>query len=108
VDVSWFSKSATIVEPVPAPVVDRVEALVEELREVDARLASLDAEMLAFRTRYSLRTDRFGRIIAAQATVNGFAAIQLEWQALLKRSDQLFFKRNDILQAWSAAKMERK
>jgi hypothetical protein len=105
--MSWFFKTETI--PAPPPVVDRVEALVEELREIDGQLAALNVQMREFRQKHNLRTDKFSRIVGAQgASVNGFAVIQLEWQGLLKRSDQLFFRRNDVLKEWSALRMERK
>jgi hypothetical protein len=106
--MSWFSKSATIPEPTPPPI-DREATLREELRGIEAELAALNATMQAFRQKHSLRTDRFNRIVGMHAaSAGGFAPVDREWRELVKKSDALFFRRNDILKAWSTAKMERK
>jgi len=103
----WPFSTSDNGEPAPPPI-DRCEALLEELREIEWQLAALDVEMRQFRTKYSLLTDKFSRIIGAQgATVTGFADIRRQWQSLLKRSDELFFRRNDVLKEWSALRLEK-
>ena len=104
----WPFSTTENIEPAPAPPVDREAVLLAELREIDWQLAALDVEMRQFRTKHSLRTDRFSRIIGAQtASLTGVAGIQREWQVLLKRGDKLFFARNDVLKEWSALRLEK-
>ena len=50
----------------PERVVDRSAALLDELRELDAQLADLNASALRLRRRYTLRINAFGQITSMQ------------------------------------------
>jgi hypothetical protein len=105
----WPFTSPQTQEPASAPPIDREATLLAELHEIDWHLAALDVEIRHFRQKHSLKTDKFNRILGMQtAGLTDVAGLQTEWKALLKRSDQLFFRRNDVLRQWSAAKMEAK
>lgn len=96
-DVSWFSKTETL--PEPAPVVDREAVALERVREIKAALSQLDAEMLSFKNKHSITTDRFGRIFGMICPLLERPTIETEWRVLLRRRDKL-------MEAWPVALSE--
>jgi hypothetical protein len=87
-------------EPAPvAPPVDREEQALNRVREIKVALNELDAEMLAFNTKHSLRTDRFGRILGMVCPLTERSRIETAWRELLRRRDKL-------MEAWPVALTE--
>jgi hypothetical protein len=106
--VSWFSKSATVDEPAPAPV-DRHAEAQARIREIKSELAQINGEMLAFKTKNEIVTDSFGRLLRVSCkTIGGRAEIESQWRALLRRRDAVMARWDAALREWSALRMERK
>jgi hypothetical protein len=101
-----FAKIETVEEP-PAPVDPEAESLAL-VRTSKAVLDTIDADMLAFRTRFKVRTDKFGRLLAIEsATLTGRAKIEAEWQGLLRRRDKAVAEWHSALHEWVGAKEAR-
>src|SRR6267378_2495121 len=94
--MAWFSNSETATLPAPSPVVDRCEEAQARVREVKAELDSLNSDMLAFKNKHSLTTDRFGRILGMVCPLLERPTIEAAWRALLHRRDKL-------MDAWPVA-----
>jgi len=87
------------------PVVDREASTRERLHELKQQLAALDAKMLAFKTTYKVRSDRFGRLLGIECQgITGFPEVEREWRILLKKRDSLITQWHSALHEWSAAK----
>jgi hypothetical protein len=109
--MSWWGdkKTATNLEICPEPVVDRVAEAQARVTELKSELSLLDAEMLAFKTKNRVTTDWFGRLLGVQcAAMNGRAAIEKQWRALLKRRDGLVSAWHKALFKWSEVKGQSK
>jgi hypothetical protein len=107
--MSWWGsrKPADLLDREPVAVVDRVEETQRRVRQLKAELDSLDSEMLAFKTKNKIRTDRFGRLLGVEcATLNGRASIETQWRVLLRRRDSLVSAWHKSLHEWAAAKQE--
>lgn len=78
----------------------------DRVRELKVLLAALDAEMLAFKTKFTIRSDRFGRLLGIQSpSLTGRAAIENEWRALLCRRDRIVADWHQALHVWSELKI---
>ena len=74
----------------PAVAVDRVEEARQVLRGLKSRLDALNRRMLLFKSRYKIRTNRFGVLLSVESQgIGGYDAIALEWRVLLKERDGL-------------------
>src|SRR6266487_1172178 len=101
-----FEQSVTVAEP--APLTDHEAECLARVRTSKAVLDEIDSTMLTFRTRYTIRTDRFGRLLAVESpTLTGRAAIEAEWQGLLRRRDKAVAEWHSALHAWVGAKEAR-
>ncbi len=98
-----FEQSVTVAEP--APPTDHEAECLARVRTSKAVLDEIDSAMLAFRTRYKIRTDRFGRLLAIESpTLGGRAKIESEWQVLLRRRDKAVAEWHSALHEWVGAK----
>jgi len=107
--VMWpLAKSQAVAEPEPPiaePPVDRVGQTQQRVRELKAQLDALDTEMLQFKTKHRVRTNRFGLLLSIEcATLNGRAPIEREWRGLLQKRDGLVTAWHAALFSWSEAK----
>lgn len=100
-----FSETQQTLEPAPAAApVDREAEARERVRVVKAELDAIDAEMLAFKTKFRVRTDRFSRLLGIEASLSQRPKIETEWFALLKRRDIATANWHAALFAWAATK----
>jgi hypothetical protein len=103
--MSWFSKSAAVAEP--EPVIDHYEVAQERVSALKRQLDSLDSEMLAFKNKFTIRSDRYGRLLSIQSpSLSGRDAIEAEWRALLCRRDRIVADWHQALHEWSELKMK--
>jgi capsule polysaccharide export protein KpsE/RkpR len=94
-------------EPAFEPQVDREAEAHTRVRALKADLDALETEMLGFKQKYSIKSDRFGRLLGMLcADINGRPAIETEWRVLLKRRDSLVAQWHAALFSWSEAKAE--
>lgn len=93
-----FSAEKSEAAPV-APPIDREAVALERVRQIKGELDALNGEMLAFKSRHSLRTDSFGRILQIICPLTERAVIETAWRELLRRRDRL-------MEAWPAALSE--
>lgn len=101
----WFSKATTETLPTPVPPADPVAEASARLAEVRTRLARLDATMLAFRTKYKVRANRFGQLLGVESPgIGGYQAIAEEWRGLLRERDGLMPQFYEALKSLAAAK----
>jgi hypothetical protein len=90
-----FQKHAVLDAPpedsaLPAVAVDRVEEARQVVRELKSRLDALDRRMLVFKSKYKIRTNKFGVLLSVESQgIGGYDAIALEWRVLLKERDGL-------------------
>ncbi len=100
----WPFAEEKLAEPEPAQI-DYEAACMERVRAAKAELDTIDSAMLAFRTRFKVRTDKFGRLLAIEsATLTGRAKIEAEWQGLLRRRDKAVAEWHSALHEWVGAK----
>jgi hypothetical protein len=97
----WPFESKQTIEPAPiaAPVDRAVEARANYLA-VKAEGRALDRAFLEFRQKYKATVDRFGRLVYCEvATLSGKAAVQREWDCLLRAAQRWTV-------AWAAAQRD--
>jgi hypothetical protein len=95
-------KTATILEPAP---VDREAEALSRVRLLKAQLNEIDREMLEFKTKHAVKTDRFSRLLSVHSPgMTHYAAIRTEWDALLRRRDKTVAQWHAALHSWSEAK----
>jgi hypothetical protein len=89
----------------PEPPVDRGAETLATVRKLKAELDAVDRDMLAFKTKYKIKTNRFGVLLSVESpTMNGYAPIRCEWDALLRRRDNAVARWHQALHEWSEAK----
>jgi hypothetical protein len=104
--MSWLSKSQTVViEPGPAPPIDRFAEARERMVQLKTELDALDDEMRHFKTTHGISTDRFGRLLSVHCELTGRAAIEAAWHELLTRRDALVPQWHESLHEWSDLKL---
>jgi hypothetical protein len=102
-----FAKSQQVLEePVePEPVVDREAEAHQVVVKLKTKLAAHDAAMLAFKTKYRVRTDKYSRLLSIEcASLNGRASVETEWRVLLHKRDSLIAQWHAALYRWAELK----
>jgi len=95
-----------IAEPEP---VDREAEARARVQALKPQLAELDDEMLAFKSKFKVRTDRFSRLLGVECPgIDGYPVVETQWRTLLKKRDALVAQWHQALKAWSEAKTEAK
>jgi hypothetical protein len=90
-----FNKSQPVLDvppeehsALPAVAVGRVEEARQVVRALKSRLDALDRRMLVFKSKYEVRTNRFGVLLSVESQgIGGYDAIALEWRVLLNRTE---------------------
>lgn len=105
----WFQrKSAPTIDEPPTAVAavepDREAEAHAVVVELKAQLAELDAEMLHFKSKFKIRTDRFSRLLGCESGMSGYAEIEREWRTLLHKRDSLVTQWHAALFRWAEAK----
>lgn len=107
----WFQrKSATLDgEPedsaLPAVAVDREAEAQAAVVALKKQLADLDRAILAFKTKYRVRTDRFSRLLSVECPgISGYEKVHTEWRILLHKRDALVPRWHAALKNWAEAK----
>ncbi len=108
----WPFTQSAVTAPVvsadaPARPTDPVEesrlAMLAAKRELDA----IGDEMLAFKGRYHVVADRFGRLLRVEVVgIGGRAEVEKQWRALLRRRDRITEVWYSALHSWSDAKQQ--
>ena len=109
--VSWWAeRTQAVAESAPvAPVVDREAEALSRVRLSKAALDEIDREMLQFKTKHAVKTDRFSRLLSVHSPgMTGYSAIRCEWDALLRRRDKAVAQWHAVLREWSQAKEQQK
>jgi hypothetical protein len=100
----WFKQESPAVAE-PEPVVDRELEALGTVRLLKAQLNEIDREMLEFKTKHAVKTDRFSRLLSVHSPgMTHYAAIRTEWDALLRRRDKTVAQWHAALHSWSEAK----
>jgi hypothetical protein len=87
------------------PAVDYEAIAHERVRELKTKLDELDREMLHFKTKNRIRTDKFGRLLGVEcAEITGYGAVSTQWRILLKRRDGLVTQWHEALKTWCETK----
>jgi len=104
----WGEKAAEKLETEPGPIavaVNHVEETQSRVRELKNSLDALDAEMLAFKNKNRITTDRFSRLLGVNCSeMGGRAAVEREWRCLLRRRDSLASQWHAALHEWASMK----
>jgi hypothetical protein len=79
--------------------IDRLAEAHGRVRELKAQLATLDAEMMNFKTKYKIRTNRFSQLLGVECGFAEHDSVATQWRVLLKRRDGL-------MASWYAALRE--
>jgi hypothetical protein len=77
-----------------------MQVVLRELREIDGKLFLINADALAFKQRYGLETDRYGRITRMRLPTVSESLIRdvvQQWNKLLARTTPLYERRNKLL-----------
>lgn len=85
-------------------VFDPVEEAHARVKVLKEQLDALDGEMKTFKTRHKITTDRFSRLLRAEAPFAEFGKIQLAWRILLRRRDGLVSEWHKALHQWASEK----
>ena len=88
---------------------DREAAAQAAVVALKAQLAELDREILHFKSRYTIRTDRFSRLLSVECPgISGYEKVHREWRILLHKRDSLVPLWHAALKNWAAAKQAAK
>jgi hypothetical protein len=105
--MSWWGEKKAVKILEIEPPIDRVEQTQQRVRELKAQLDELDGEVLEFKTKHSVRTNRFGVLLGVNAPgFLEFARVQEQWRELLARRDKVVSAWHAALHEWSEAKQE--
>lgn len=104
--MSWWGEKPQQILEIEPPIDREAEALAR-VRELKTQLDELDGEMLKFKTKHRVRTNRFGLLLGIEcATLTGRPPIEKAWRELLRRRDKIVAEWHAALREWSQAKQE--